>query len=166
MGQVPAGGEVEAHEGVARLHQGEEDGLVGLGARMGLHIGEAGAEELAGAFDGQALGDVDGLATAVVAAAGITLGVFVGQHAALGFEHGAGDDVLARDEFDAVLLALQFLRDDGGDGRVRGSQAGTEEGIGGSAGGRAVRRAEGGGNRAHHAPGFALPGSSLARRRS
>ena len=73
---------------------------------------------MAGALDRQALGDVDGLAAAVVAAAGIALGVFVGQDAALGLEHGAGDDVLARDQLDAVLLARQFLRDRGGDVRV------------------------------------------------
>ena len=36
------------------------------------------------------LGDVDILAAAVVAAAGIALGIFVGQHRALRVQHGAG----------------------------------------------------------------------------
>ena len=38
--QMSAGGQVEPHEGVARLQQREEHRLVGLGAGMGLHIGE------------------------------------------------------------------------------------------------------------------------------
>jgi hypothetical protein len=45
VGQVAAGREVEAHEGVARLHQREEHGLVGLGAGMRLDVGEPAAEQ-------------------------------------------------------------------------------------------------------------------------
>ena len=41
VGQVPAGGEVEAHEGVAGLHQRQEHGLVHLAAGVRLHVGEA-----------------------------------------------------------------------------------------------------------------------------
>ena len=53
-----------------------------------------------------ALGDVDELAAAVIAPAGIALGVFVGQHRALRLEHGARDDVLAGDQLDLRLLAV------------------------------------------------------------
>jgi class 3 adenylate cyclase len=86
---MAAGGEVEAHEGVARLQQRQEHRLVGLRAGIGLHIGEAAAEQLAGALDGELLGDVDELAAAIVAAAGIALGIFVGHHRALRLQHGA-----------------------------------------------------------------------------
>ena len=112
-------------------YEGEEDGLVGLGAGMGLHVGEAAAEEGFGALDGEALGDVDLFAAAVVAAAGIALGVFVRQDAALGFEHRGGDDVLAGDEFDSVLLAALFAGDGRGEFRVGVREAGGEEARGG-----------------------------------
>ena len=56
------------------------------------------------ALDGQALDDVDELAAAVVAAAGIALGVLVGQHRALGGQDGGAGVVLRGDHLQAVLL--------------------------------------------------------------
>ena len=44
MGQVAAGGEAHAEDGVAGLDEGEEDGLVGLGAGMWLHVHVLAAE--------------------------------------------------------------------------------------------------------------------------
>lgn len=88
MGQVAAGIEVEAHEGVARLQQRQEDRLVHLGARIRLHVREVDAEELLGALDRECLGDIDILAAAVIALARVTLGVFVGHDRALRLEHG------------------------------------------------------------------------------
>ena len=85
---MTAGGEAEAEDGVARLQQRDEHALVGLAARVRLHVGEAAAEQLLGAVDGELLDDVDVLAAAVVAPAGIALGVLVGEHAAGRFEHG------------------------------------------------------------------------------
>ena len=79
--------EGEAEEGVARFEQRHVDGVVGLGAGVGLDVGVLGAEELLGPLDRQLLGDVDLLAAAVVAAAGVALGVLVGQHRADRFEH-------------------------------------------------------------------------------
>ena len=98
---MAAGGEVEPHERVAGLHQREEHRLVGLAAGIGLHVGELALEQLAGALDGERLGDVDELAAAVIAPAGIALGVFVRHHRALRLEHGARDDVLRGDQFDS-----------------------------------------------------------------
>ena len=138
MGQVPAGREVEAHEGVARLQQREEHRLVGLGAGMRLHVGEAAAEQLLRALDGQGLGHVHELAAAVVAAAGIALGVLVGQHRALRFQHGAGDDVLRGDQLDAVLLAAELAADRGGELRVGSRRAEALKKRAGLDGGRAV----------------------------
>jgi hypothetical protein len=54
--EVAAGVEAHAEDGVARLQQGVEDGLVGLAARVGLDVGEAAAEQLFGALDRQRLG--------------------------------------------------------------------------------------------------------------
>ena len=94
---------------VARLEQREEHGLVGLGAGMGLDIGEAAVEEALGPVDGEFFGHIHIFAAAVVAPAGIALGVFVGQDRALGLQHGLGDDVLGGDELDIVLLAAELM---------------------------------------------------------
>jgi hypothetical protein len=130
MGQVAAGREVEAHEGVARLHQRHEHGLVGLAARIRLDIGELAAEQPAGALDGELLGDVDELAAAIVAPARIALGVFVGHHRALRLEHGARDDVLRGDQLDLVALAAEFQLDGAGDLGIDIGKTGAEEGVG------------------------------------
>ena len=66
------------------------------------------SNSLLGPLDRQLLGDVDVLAAAVVAPAGIALGIFVGQHRALRLQHGARDDVLRGDQLDLLLLAMQL----------------------------------------------------------
>ncbi len=101
---------------------------------MRLHIGEVAVEQLLGAVDRQLLGDVDEFAAAVIAPAGIALGVFVGEHRALRLEHRARDDVLRGDQLDLFALALEFLVDRRGDlGIDLGERAGEEAiGIGAS----------------------------------
>jgi len=86
---------VEAHaeNTVARLEQRQIHGRVRLRARVRLYVGEVRAEELLGAIDREALGDIDEFATPVVALARIAFGVFVGQHRTLRFEH-AGTRVI------------------------------------------------------------------------
>ena len=152
VGEVAAGVERHAQDGVARFDGGEEDGLVGLGTGMRLHIGEAAAEQLLGALNGQGFHHVHLHAAAVIAAAGIALGIFVGKDRALRFQHRGGDDVLAGDQFDAVLLADQFAPEGGGQIRVRLRQGGGKEALGGSGESLIV-----------HARSFA-EGRSLARR--
>ena len=104
-------GQVEPQHRVARLQRREIDGHVGLRAAVRLHVGVLGAEQLLGPVDGQLLDDVDVLAAAVVAPAGIALGVLVGQHAAGGLHHGGAGVVLAGDHLQAVLLALHLVGD-------------------------------------------------------
>ena len=106
--QMSAGGEAQSHEGIAGAHHRHERGLVGGAARVRLHVGEAAAEQLLGALDGEVLGLVDVLAAAVVAVAGIAFGVLVGEHAARRLEHGARDDILRGDQLDLVLLAAEL----------------------------------------------------------
>jgi hypothetical protein len=77
VGQVAAFGQTHAHDGVPGLQQREEHALVGLRAGVRLHIGELRAEELREAVDGQLLDDIDVLAAAVVALAGVALGVLL-----------------------------------------------------------------------------------------
>ena len=67
VGEVAAVGQRQAEDGVARLEQGEHRRGVGLGAGVGLHVGELGTEQCLDPVDGQLLDDVDVLAAAVVA---------------------------------------------------------------------------------------------------
>ena len=53
-------------------------------------------------------GDVDIFAAAVIAPAGIALGIFVGQHRALRLQHRLRDDVLRGDQLDLFLLPEEF----------------------------------------------------------
>ncbi len=132
--QVPAGIEAHAQKRVAGLEQGEEHRLIGLRARMRLHVGEGTVKQLLGAVDGELLGDIDIDAAAVIAPPRIALGVFVGEHAALRLQHRGGDDVLAGDQLDAVLLAMQLGADRGGQLGIGLGQRRREEA--GQAGGR------------------------------
>ena len=90
------------------LAQGLVHGEVGLGAGVGLHIGIFGAEQLLGALDGNTLDLVNIVAAAVIARAGIALGVFVRQVAAHGLHHGRAREILGRDQLQVVALAPQL----------------------------------------------------------
>ena len=118
VGQVTAGVQAHAEHGVAGLEHRHVDRRVGLGAGVGLDVGPVGAEQLAGAFDGQVLDHVHVFAAAVVALARVALGVLVGEYGALGF-HGPGRGVvLGGDQLDVLLLALALGVDGGLDFRV------------------------------------------------
>jgi hypothetical protein len=80
-------------------------------------------------FDGQRLGLVDELAAAVVALAGIALGVLVGQHRSGGLQHRAADDVLGGDQLDLLALAGELAADGGGELGVALGEARGEEGV-------------------------------------
>ena len=109
MGQVAAAVEVHAHEHVAGLAQREIDGDVGLAAGVRLHVGVLRAEELAGPAARDVLDHVDVLAAAVVALAGITLGVLVGQPAADCLHDGGRGEVLTGDKLYVVALTAELL---------------------------------------------------------
>ena len=129
MGQMAAGREAHAQDRVARLQQGQEHRLIGLRARMRLHIGECAGEQLLRPVDRQLLGHIDVHAAAVVAPTRVALGVFVGQHRTLRLQHRGGDDVLAGDQLDPVLLADQFRAERGRQFRVGLGQRGAEEAL-------------------------------------
>ncbi len=124
---MPAGGEVEPHKSVAGLHQRHEHFGIGRGAGMRLHIGKAAAEQFGDAVDRKPLGDIDILAAAVIALAGQTFGIFVGQHRTLRLKHGAADDVLGRDQLDLVALAMKLELDGLGDLGIAVGDSGREE---------------------------------------
>ena len=79
MREVAAVVEVESHEGVAWLEHRKQHGCVGLCARVGLYVGVFSTEELFHALDGESLGLVHHLTSAVIALARIALGIFVGE---------------------------------------------------------------------------------------
>ena len=69
--------QTDAQNGVARIEQGEIDGQIGLCTGVGLYVGILCTEQLADALDGKFLYLIHHLATAIVALAGIALGIFV-----------------------------------------------------------------------------------------
>ena len=108
VAEVAALVQAHAQHRVPVLAQGLVHGEVGLGAGVGLHIGIIGAEELLGPLNGDVLHHVHALTAAVVALAGIALGVLVRQVAAHGRHDRGGDEVLRGDQLDVVALAAQF----------------------------------------------------------
>ncbi len=83
MRQVPSVGEVHPHDGIPRIYEREIDRHVCLRSAMRLHIGMFGVEKLFGAVYGDCFNDIYVFATAVIAFAGISLGIFVSQESAL-----------------------------------------------------------------------------------
>src|SRR5204862_496527 len=116
--QVAAVRQRQPEQGVARLGDGEVGGHVRLRPRVRLHVDVLRLEQGPGAVDRELLAFVDHLAPAVVALPGQPFGVFVGEGRPHRFHHGDGDEVLARDELEAVLLAFHLAADELGDRRV------------------------------------------------
>src|SRR3546814_14882117 len=98
-----------AEDGVPRLQKREVHGLVGLRARVRLHVGVVGSEQFLHPVDRQLLGHADVLAAAVVALARLAFGVLVGQLAALGLHHPRAGVVFRRDQLDVVFLATVLV---------------------------------------------------------
>ena len=83
-----------------------------------------GAEQLLRPVARQILDDVGELAAAVIALAGISLGILVRKHRAGRFEHGFADKVLGGDQFQAFVLAAGFVVDGSGNLRIGSRTAG------------------------------------------
>ncbi len=84
VGEMAAVVEAEAEHRVARLQQRLVHAHVGVGARVRLDVGVVGAEQRLHPVDGELLDVVDDGVAAVVALAGVALGVLVGEHRADG----------------------------------------------------------------------------------
>ena len=113
--QMAAAGKIHAHERIARLQERGIDLQIGLRAGVRLYIGIGRAEQLFRALDRDRLQHIHIIAAAVIALAGVTLGVFVRQNGAHGCNDGGRGDVLRRDQFNVLLLALKFVFDAGRD---------------------------------------------------
>ena len=86
---------------------------------MGLDVGRLGAEELLGPFDGQIFDHIHKFAAAVIALAGVTLGIFIGEGGADGFHNRLADEILAGYELDFRALTVDLGLDGRGDLRVK-----------------------------------------------
>ena len=102
--------------------QREERRHVRVGARVRLHVGVLGAEQVAGAGAGELLGLVDHEVAAVVALARVALGVLVREDGALRGHHRRRREVLRRDQLDGGVLTLDLAPDDLGDLGVGGGE--------------------------------------------
>ena len=102
--------QVHRQDRVAGLQQREVDGHVGLRAGVRLDVGVLAAEELLRPLDRERLGDVDILAAAIIALAGIALGVFVRSARSPRLEHRVAREVLGRDELEPLFLRAPSLR--------------------------------------------------------
>ena len=112
-------GQIQPHDGVARLQHRGVSRLIGLRAGVRLHVDVFGAEKLLGAVAREVLHVIGEFAAAVVALAGIAFGVFVGEDAAGGFQHRFGGEVFAGDQFDLAVLAFGLLSESAGKYRDR-----------------------------------------------
>ena len=113
MGEVTTSGKRHPENRIARLQKRQEHRLIGLCTGMRLDIDECRAEQLLCAFDGKRFGNIDEFAPAIVAAPGVTLGIFVRQYRALCLEHGVADNVLRCDHLDLILLTDKLMPDSG-----------------------------------------------------
>ena len=96
---------------VARLEEPEVHGHVRLRARVRLDVRVLGAEQLLRTVDRELLDLVHDLATAVVPASGISLGVLVREDGADRLEHRRPREVLRRDQLDLPALTVGLTAD-------------------------------------------------------
>ena len=87
-------GQIKSHKGVAGIENRQQNGGVGLGTGVGLNIGKLGAEKLLHTLAGKVLNNVYHFATAIIAFAGKTFCILVGQTAAHGLHYLVAHKVL------------------------------------------------------------------------
>mmetsp|Transcript_83906 Transcript_83906/g.179842 ORF Transcript_83906/g.179842 Transcript_83906/m.179842 type:complete len:436 (+) Transcript_83906:1252-2559(+) len=137
--------EIEAHDTGVRRQERGVNGEVRRAARIRLHIDAplllVKAEGLQGAILAKVLDLINDFVAAVVASAGLTLGVLVGECRPEAFHYGPGSEVFRGDELDGAHLSRLLLLHEGAHGGVRlteGLVAG-QHWTGGGARGDALR---------------------------
>lgn len=78
---------------------------------MGLNVDVIATKELLSPVAGEIFDDIDKLAAAVVAFAGVTFRVFIGERSSGRGHDGGGDVVFTGDEFQCGLLAVLLITD-------------------------------------------------------
>ena len=121
---MAAFGKRHTHHRVAGIEQAEENGHIGLSSGVRLYVNrhfyaDRFAEEFEGTFFGQRFGLINILAAAVVAFAGISFGILIGQHRALGRHNGRRGVVLTGNQFNLIFLTFALFLNDFPYSRVR-----------------------------------------------
>ena len=117
--QVSPGGQVHAHHPIAGLTHRHVHRGVGLRSGVWLHVHVVRAEELLRALDRERLDLVDDLAgAAVVTAAGVPLGVLVGEQRPQRLEDRGAREVLGGDQLQRLGLPPVLVADEVRDVRV------------------------------------------------
>ena len=108
VGEVTAVSKAHSHNCVAGVQKREINRLVCLCARGCLYIGKIRAEQLLCTLNRYILDNINVLAAAVIALPRITLGIFVRENAAHCRHYRGRYDILAGNQLEIALLALQL----------------------------------------------------------
>ena len=110
MTQVPTSVQTHAHDLITRLQNGGIDSHVGLCAAVRLHVDvpfiRIQPEHLQSTGTGDLLNLVYILAAAIIAVAGIALGIFGGKHAAHGRDNGRRGIIFRGNHFQMIHLTF------------------------------------------------------------
>ena len=115
VSQMPARGQIQAHEGVARTAAGPGTPPGSSGCRNWAAHWRSWRRTAAWRARWPGSRRCRRIRSRHNSACRIALGIFVGQDRALGLEHSLGDDIFRGDQLDLVLLAAQLLADGGED---------------------------------------------------
>jgi len=107
--QMPPVTEIHTQHRVTRFEDGEVNGLVGLAARVGLHVGGLGTEQFLRTLTRETLHHVGVFTPAVVTTARVPLGILVGEDGPHRLQHRLADEVFRGDQFQTTGLALGLV---------------------------------------------------------
>ncbi len=111
--------QIHSKDGITRLADRHIHRHISLGTGMGLNIDVFGTEQFFRPVDGQLLGDINHLATAVITLTRIPFSIFIGQYRALCFQHSLADKIFRGNKFEAVFLTLGFFAQNFGNFRIK-----------------------------------------------
>ena len=120
--QMAAVAQIHRQHFVAGFQHGKINRHVRAGTGVRLDIGVFGAENFLCAVNRELFDGINVFATAIPAFFGIAFGVFVRQHRALRLHDGRTGEIFAGDHLDVFLLALAFMVNRLGNGRINISQ--------------------------------------------
>ena len=115
VGQVPTMFQIHSQNRIAGFEHRQIDRHVGLRTGMGLDIHMIGLEQLFGPVARQIFGDIDKLAPAVIALAGIAFGIFHRHHTPQRFQHPRAHQIFGRNQLQLVFEAIHFVPNRPGD---------------------------------------------------